>query len=1051
MAAVVLAGSVQPAWAADNPPVNLTDTQWANILIGSGMRIKDSGADLDKDTIASAELLDWRTLNPAADTRSVLVHLGTLRSAMSSQLTVEQAQQPHAEVLRRLLTIVYGIPGSAITGTHMTQLLAAVTGRDLAQAMKTEEQRLTGVQQDLDVDVKYDEFQSQVWAGVRATAAADTTFATMWRQQIGAAAGSQPLSVDPTASVDALKVMPVFKDMVDVDALKAQGALGTTQFVAETVRQTAPLQTKIDATSTQLTDALKASTTTKPAPGDKITPPSQGAVDQSKKDVDDRQKVIDQAKAGLDFAASALKYVAPGAGAKLATYIDTVYKLATQANKLIGAVETLGAATSIGAAFGGVGAVVGAAVGIVQILGSLLSSGGSDQAAQDQIKQAIDNGFKAVQHSLQTIFETMNSRFDRIDSSLGQIYTDMQNGFNQLYNAVEKVDVDVSVVHDQLLTLQTELDSFGEVVLDGLRDTEKDPFLLEVGHYVDYPLFNNGASIPTSAQYVEAASNFYTTATSTASNGTFVAQQYRNDDPNSVLGKWGTAGSIDWLASYANNHLGTGFAVPPAGSNTPNMDLWAEGARAYYLTALQNPGYASSTEGAGQVRANSLATTGKGINLVTTQFSTPDAAAPDKINALFKNLNTNYLSTLNQFASDVGQLAYQQPVMAPNRPFNLWFHWDPRYNVNYAISQDQINQLPGPPALSPQCGTSSYNQVSTPSFVDGHDIGNMNFGRWIDPSWTLSSCYTNARLEKVQFPSQCRTPTDCTNSYGVRLYATFQEWVGGMDGGPYQSDTVPVIKLFNGCYWGGPATAPPPASCNTPTINPDLSQALANTWSFDIDRNGDFTVPVPAADPVGKLLVDRRAKYFNLVENALANNTIPSAVQLNTTTRLYQAYTDLGFPRALLNDDQLHALVFGTHSLVANTPGGPGGVSIPILTAAYHQAADLERQQGLDATLPLPVFDGTDVGGSPLNCSTYMDWTNDPVAGCLKAVGTQRAGQLSSTIGSHFQAIATGAETETSPLVDEAVADLTMAGQFAAANFTAPPGPAASPRNRGPR
>jgi hypothetical protein len=772
--AAVLVGSMQaPVWAADNPPVSLTDTQWANILINSGMRIKDAGVDLDKDTVASAELLDWRTRNPSADNRTMLIHLGTLRSALNGQLTAEQARQPHAEVLRRMLGIVYGTPGAAITGSHLTQLLAAVTGRDLAQAMPTEEQRLTGGQQDLDVDVKYSQFQAQVWADTRAQSTVDTTFATMWRQQIGTAAGAQPVSIDPTASVDTLKVMPILKDMINVDALKAQGALGQTQFVAEVLRQEAPLQTKLIDTSNLLNDKLKQTAASTPAPGSPVTAPTPGMADEFKKQVDDWQKTIDQVKSGLDFGVQTLKDIAPTAGSQLLTFVDVLYKLGTQANKLIGALETLGAATSIGAAFGGVGAVVGAAVGIVQVLGSLLGGGGADKAAQQQILDAITSGFQAVQKNLQAIYTTMNARFDRIDASLNQIYAKMQEQFQALFTAILAVNANVIQVHSQLLTLQTELESFGVEVLDSMRDMTKDPFIQEIGHYLDYPLFNNGKSIPTLDQYIEAVSNYYTTGTTLSRQAPFVASAKDSGTAHDVLGKYGTAGSIDWLANFANNYLGTNFGVPAAASATPNMDLWAEAARAYYLTALQNPDYAVSNEGTAQVRAHSLADTGTAVNAMLAQFNAPDPNASDKVNALFKNLNTAYQNDLKAFAAQ----AYQKlrtKVMSqdPKREFNLWYNYDGRNMDVGALTVDQRNALPGPPPSSPQCGNGGSGQIPTPAVVDGHDVGYLQYGRWIDPSWTITSCYTNPGWSGTTTrrcagrPPTARTPTAsaCTRS-----------------------------------------------------------------------------------------------------------------------------------------------------------------------------------------------------------------------------------------------------------------------------------------------
>jgi hypothetical protein len=174
-----------------------------------------------------------------------------------------------------------------------------------------------------------------------------------------------------------------------------------------------------------------------------------------------------------------------------------------------------------------------------------------------------------------------------------------------------------------------------------------------------------------------------------------------------------------------------------------------------------------------------------------------------------------------------------------------------------------------------------------------------------------------------------------------------------------------------------------------------------------------------AGDPVGKLVSQRRAAYYGLVANAITGVGIPSdadlpaATALNNITQLYQAFAQLALPRAMKTDDQLHALVFGTHSLIADTADGPGGVSLPLLSAAYVEASQLESQNGYNSSLPLPVLDESSTGGQPVYCNGYMDGTNDMVAKCLTDIGRQRANRLYATIAGHFQSIAAGAETET--------------------------------------
>ncbi|GAA2806406.1 hypothetical protein [Crossiella cryophila] len=80
-----------------------------------------------------------------------------------------------------------------------------------------------------------------------------------------------------------------------------------------------------------------------------------------------------------------------------------------------------------------------------------------------------------------------------------------------------------------------------------------------------------------------------------------------------------------------------GEPIAPTEKPVANADLWAEAARAYTLTALQNPGYAKKEIGPGQLSANAraIAEQGRGILATAQEFSRPRPGAGPATNNLF--------------------------------------------------------------------------------------------------------------------------------------------------------------------------------------------------------------------------------------------------------------------------------------------------------------------------------------------------------------------------------------------------------------------------------
>ncbi|MGO1057331.1 hypothetical protein [Crossiella sp. CA198] len=979
----------------------------------------------DKTVLASAALLDWRVKNPAADATRLGAHLTSVRTAFDAQLSRLDQERPQAERLRRLMQITYATPDTAITGTQLTAMLGVVTGRDLAQVVLTRVQRLTGAQQGLDLDAAYAKARAGLWTAVHDRARTDAVFAAVWRAQLGAAAPGQPFSLDPAATTATLKVIPAVREQVDLDALVTKAQTGKTAFYTEVLRQFALLQAKYDNHNGQLVQQVKTMSLSESRPGSDTVAPPPEKVEAAKKAQASRQQAIDKVKGGLDFITGVAKYVDPGFGNKIAQYVETAYQVATTTNTLITAIGTLASATAIGAGtLGYVGAVIGAVVGLVQIFAGLFGgSSGADQAAQQQIMNALNAGFANINANLKTLHTTMNTRFDRVDQGLNLIFQTMQLKFGEVIELIKNVGANVREVHEQLLTLQSTVQDYNKALLDGISDSNKDEFLVAAGQYVDYPFYNNGATLPTYANhYVPAVSRFLAIANNTARNNNFAYQDLNQRDPRIALTAKGPAGAIDWLANHANASYGTSFAVSASPGNVPNADLWAQGARAYYLTALQNPAFAGQ-EGPAQNRASEIIDNGKLIRDRAAQFSTPAPGTGSRINPVFQKLVDEYLKRLGEFTKNVGGLARTTPVMDAGREFSLFD------DANQALNPEQLAKLIDRPAESKGCGNPQLTGP-TPAFVDGKSLPQaFQVGRYIEPRWRLDVCVDNPTWLRGHKSFLGRRTVNgvvyIRYQAKAMLEVEFRERVASPEYGPVLGRINHARKELRWCTWEEEEGRPEEPNCPLPA----LDRAMADPAPFTLRAAAN--VDGAGVAETTRLLSSRRAAFYDLVAHRTNVDGVGEAVELNKTVRLYQAYAQVGLPRATATDDQLHALLFGMHGLAANTPG------LPILSAVYARAAQLERANNGNGPLRVELLDDAEAGRPPMDCAVFRRAGKDPISDCLLGVAGHRGDRINARIHYHFSGLVNGTQTETLPLVDEAITNLELARQYARTKYPA--------------
>ncbi len=1046
----LVSGHVTPVHAADAVP--LPKSEMADILFGAAVRLKDSGPAYHRSVVLTAEMLDWRAVNPAADEAAVTAHVTAVEQKLNSGITAADLTLPPTELLGRQLKALYATPGAVITGTQTTNLLNVVTARDLGPGVPSIDQRLSGAQQRYALDVAYSQAQHTLWLDLRKKAGPDDDrpLAATWKKKVGKPTTAEPDGVDPKWSFDDLKTVSQLKDLVDVTALSKAAEQGSEKFWTELRKQFQALQTKLNGEQSKLATAIEDLLTKAGVPGKPgERGPTKAQIAQAQKDQKERQGTIDGVKAGMDVLVWMAEKVDAGFAKHLAGFAETAYQIATAVNQLYTSIATLAVATGMGAAtFGVVGAVIGAVIGLVQVFVTLFRNKDekAKNAAQEQLLKAISAGFEQVERMMEQLYTSMNDRFDRVDASLAKIYRDMMGQFATVLELLYDVKGDLRKVHGDLLALESKVQMFSHQLISQVSDSNKTEFLTTADKYVDYE-YQNNKPLPNydtgGNDYVTGVSRFATAATSTARNSNFTWSDFASTDTDAAIGAHGPAGAVDYLARRA---AGYGMSIPTTQTRVPNADLWAEAARAYTLTAVQNPGFAATES---EARANRILDAGRQIRDTAAAFSEP-VAPPAKgawvaTNPLYLELVKENNELRTAFLDSLSDL--EKDVMAPGRQIRLWntlslpppFATDGAAEKQYVDvdklstnpTDKAVNKLKAVPAQAGRCTDGDY-RTKVPDNVTGRDLPRpLLLGLYADASWSYSLCWAGAHWSEPytvthehmvgggKFP-----PVKVYTFWRYRdLIADFKEWVTVPGHGKILGRSTTMKHRLRLCTWGW-GTENKQDDCSD-----DAGNATKKMTELDLDETVSTTSDAEAGIAQARdLLTDRRAMYYSVVATKLRQNALPEAKALNSSMRRLQAYTAIGFPRALETDDQLRALLHGDHGLPHNMAG------MPIIEAIYRQAAK-SVTAGKSGTADQPLLDQASGG---CHSSVIVLFTGDPVSNCLRNAGQARADELAYRYEVHSKALHRGEEVQTLPLVDEAIANLELVRTYVRTRGTGP-------------
>ncbi|WP_409463244.1 hypothetical protein [Amycolatopsis sp. GA6-003] len=934
-------------------------------LFSAYLRVNDK-ADADRLFVLSADLLSWRAHNTGANADEVKNHLAGQQQKIASALTAADAKRGPQKRIGRML--------EAILSPDVADLVNIVAGRDRPPSIDKVVNRINGSQEQFNSPQFLYKLQTDTFAKVSERAKNDAAFREAWDEVIG-----KPAGVRAGATAQEMASSPELAAVLDVPKLLA--AAGSAESVRDEVaRQVAGQRSAIEAVRTESANLLHIVVHIH-LPGSSETP-DEKAAKAAEAAGKARQDKIDSAKAGLTGATEFAGLWLPEIPAKIGTVGKAAADIASAVSKFAEVAQIVGIVSAIGslASVALTGNILGAATSIIGLF-----MGGPDSNA------LIMEELGKIHKDIAELRKDMTERFDRIDKALRETYDKIDAQLAEIKQSTRDIRETARAVSAQLSQLQAQMQTFGALTLKAIGDNERAPWLTAANGFVDYQATTGIPISPYEKYYEQAENALHTAATQLATDAAYVvpASQYPSADLNTVLNTHGPVGTIGYLSWYAKARFDHDFPAPDA-DTVGNVALWQLAANAYSKLSAQNPDFAGRLK---RYRGEGVALMGQRILNASTAFSKPDPAKP--LNPLFTGLTADYDNSVDELAGTVARQARDRVVADTRHSFRL-----------FGPPTQPAPQGPESPEEMNPC-YQAKRPLKKPLSITVSRLGPATtFARYINDGPEAHGLdYRQCWLPNL---TNTRTAEDSQTIYKLGdLSMVVYSQVTAPDIGPVNLNRSEATMFRSFVYESIDKRT------GTVVYHKDLQDALYEAWSPDdllrneFDRTATW-FPIADSDAalartMTKYLDGKRIEYYTRAIDQIT--TQQAARRTNDDLRLLQAYTELGFPRALQSDEQLRALLFGSKPL----HGGDH------LVEAFQQAAANVQNKK-------PVLEAQQ---QTENCPA-TDEAVDPVATCLQQTAHARMARLRDQYAQHFAELKAGTSVQTHPVLETTLRNVAL-------------------------
>ncbi|WP_146605614.1 hypothetical protein [Micromonospora craterilacus] len=981
-----------PASAAEPMKIDETALDRQLFVTHVGLRYADPVL-AQRDAVLSAELVGWRERNPTADAAAITAHADLMASRMAAKLTEDDKRRSAWELTLRLIEILNDTtndttrtPAAMASPTMLavTQELVGVGRPNLGSVRDV----VTNLRRSSSDEDRVTAVRRIAWSAVRVRALEDATFAEVWRIRYGA-----PRGIRPTIGSANLSKDPLLKGRFDVSALLAAAEDGNaTELLAEAGQQfdrmLADLRTQTGqaiAKAEQL-DAAYGAKTDGPTPSEAVRT-------EAEADAKGRKKYIDDSKEMITGLAQIVTFVDKDAGKRVKGIGDAAVKVATAINEYLPKIAGLGAKEAIFSL--GTAALAGNIIGVVGALVPLFTGPSMEQQMMDQLA--------GIRDDIKKLSEKMDTRFDAIDAKLAQLLENTEARFDELLERQNHTIEKLVGIEQALFQLSVQLDTWGAEILAAQRTSQMTPLLNTIDGAVHHADKYDGAVLSWD-DFWRAERDLHVGATVTMRAEPFVGPSpgsYANADVISVINRggddvFGPNGAIAYLDWYA----ATTYGHPGSGRQVADVANWNVLTGAYELMSAENPHHIRRVVAD---RITGLVNDGESLLDAHRHFSEPldQTVNGNWTNNLFTKLVEGYEKATKELN---GLLIAERDAIRGDR----------RHDMFGGVAQ----QAPAEgrtvdPTRVPACQPGSTQQLTRPTQVTIAKTPEIaHLARHVLPAGPVIRLCHEAQLVNREIESQGpwdveRADIQVTMALQVvwgDQTQRFTDWSAVMPAGEVcrRNRNTGVVGA---CYDVGHFLGQWDARFRT------QFQSTAQQGR----ENGE--VKTRAQKEVKDRLDVDIQRYYDNVHAQISNATTPlgkANVEVTKAVQLLQAYSKLGWARALEHDELLAMVLFGGEQLPADLPNRS-----PVVTASLLAARNNVR----DGKAPA---DGLAYAGDCDVSDVPAAERVDPVSDCLRSLALHRTAVLADRYKVNSARLKHGEYVEGPPLIVERVQKLRM-------------------------
>lgn len=615
----------------------------------------------------------------------------------------------------------------------------------------------------------------------------------------------------------------------------------------------------------------------------------------AKKKAAEHQLKLDAAKASVSILSTIMGQIDPKLGKQVSTIGTSTIQVGEALNNWLKGVSGLKGLASLSTVVM-TGNVLTAVMNVVSLFGE----------TQPTPEQMILEEIGKLRQQVNQLRQEMHSRFDRIDRVLNAIYTTMQQRFDLIDLQLGKINGNVLEVQQSLVALDMSLSRIERNNFEFLNALSRRPLLDAVNGGLGYAE-RTGIPMPYQPDFIAFENTFHGWGTIHAFDPVNAGPTQRDYSDAQILAEL-NAYPLDSNINYLNGWLFAHGLPPLSGKPLASPRDWLFASRAYSQLGLEWPEHMRRVDLQRQARLDEI---GLDLEKAMQNISTVQTqAGPIANTLLFSTVITLYQGKLNAMDSSIQVLESRYITEV----FSVDLKRDEPFDLYGGIAQDlfyETSELTtftcGAPETHGSFAATSNLRSLFPNLERYNLADYLRLGR-------IDVCVKN---ELVGQHEECLSAAASEPQFCIK----------------YGFNKASITVYFNS------------VSIMSQSITEE-NRELANQWDPDMTPNwiggrnykARFEV-LNSVDPASSGLAAQRVEllatvtsqlektlydfqqelYKQILDEVTVGSLRSLATEIAGSKALLDSFVILGFPRAIVEDEFLHAMLFGNQQLIEDT------------------------------------------------------------------------------------------------------------------------------------